>query len=374
MNSAIAIAVNSYITGWGWQSDQLIDAPVNTFPPMKYVKNNNTNTKNLRVIASERVLKNMGADFAKGFQRTTGSYQLRQGVPNIIKTQWMNWDVNPSFSYILDSTQTASINVSILRDITGPFIRLEPYSDPARTGKKTYFADARFLDFGDFPYSINIIGGGSPKFVTESTDKLASPGSSGYAILTNEEIRVHHIDTSIWNIATFVFRLDVGIVPVGRVQRILYFGSWTAPYWNPSRSGGFELVITSGSTSAYSVGIQTFGVNGFPNNKVSTTISLNKTQWYIAEINKTSISVKELVQTDVTWSVGSSQTLQIPTGSMPIPYSKPSDKFPRINIGGNGNSIPLHVAWLHFFDNSIESVDLNKELIGYAPGGYTGIY
>jgi hypothetical protein len=365
---SVAIAVNSYLTGWGWQSPQLIDAtaPANLFPPMKQVKKYSTNTKNLRIGWG-------GKPPRPAFNAKTSPYQLRKDVPNIIKTQWMSGGEGDStFNYTLSPPPQS---VSILRDLSAPFICYEPFSDEALTGKNTIFTNSRFPDCDNYVLpdrNRNIVVPTSVVF-TKSTETLRSPGSNGYATLQGNRIQINHINTSIWNIATFAFRIGTDFV--SSQQTLLYFGNWAGQYFNPTKSNGFECVITTSSaTPTYSLGIQTLTLGGRVNTPVSNTITLSKSKWHIAVITKQSITVHPLKESNYVYSLEPSLTpLQIPSQGYPRPYNKATSTYPTINIGPVTN--PIDIAWLHFFDRTTASVDLNKELKGYAIGGYdTGIF
>jgi len=354
-----AIAVNSYLTGWGWQSGQPIDAAPNTFESINHIKAYKLNTKNGRYPGR-----------AEGYNQPYGAFELKGGdIPNIVKTQWWNGGRGGQFDYTLNP----SAKPYIVRNPYAPFLRFEP------VGKG--FGEVRFGDMANNPYNMNIEVGASISYNTSDTDKLANPGSNGYITLS-DHIYINYVDAATWNIATLIFSVNFDSI-IQKPQTILFVGNAYQPdprrFWEVGESTGFRCVaMPSSSTSSYPFVVQSITQNG--NVKAtSDPITLTKTSWYMAVINKFNGQVEIY---ELTASGGTYKTSTTPKGSLVIPeYTlKPftdNNSLPRIRIGAAISlmTIRLKVAFLHLFDNTITEIDPTTELTGYASGGYeSGVF
>jgi hypothetical protein len=348
-----AIAVNSYLTGWGWQSGQPIDAPPNTFESISHIKAYKLNTKNGRYPGR-----------AQGYNQPFGAFELRgNDMPNIVKTQWWNWGGGRTqFDYTLNPSATPRI----VRDPYAPFLRFEPVTN--------WFGEVRFGDMANNPYNMNMEVW-PLTYNTTGTDKLANPGSNGYVTLS-DHIVINYVDAPVWNIATLIFSVD--FQTINGPQWIMYVGNAYQPdqgrFWEVGETNGFGLMAlpNSSSTSSYNLVVQSFTTN-MNIKETSIPITLSKTTWYMAVIDKANgqVEIFALTKTGATYTPQSKGVIVMPDYTLK-PFTD-NNTLPRIRL--TGNPLRLNVAFLHLFDNTISSVDPDVELKGYATGGYeTGVF
>jgi hypothetical protein len=346
-----AIAVNSYLTGWGWQSGQVIES--NQFGAINELKKYNLNTRNGRYPGR-----------ANGYNQMFGYYELKGSqMPNIVKTQWWNGGRGGQFDYSI----SPAANKRIVRDANGPFMRFEPFGPTA-------FCDIRLNDMRNNPYNSGLEIG-VVSYNTTADDKLANPGSNGYVTIT-DHIFINYVDAPIWNIATFVFSVNFDSI-LQKDQSILYVGNAIQPdsrrFWETADTNGFKMVArpNSSSTSSYNLAIQSISANRNVK-ETSVAINLTKTSWYMAVIDKLNgkVVIYTLTRSGAAYAVSSTPKGTIVIPSYTLDAFKDNKTLPRIRIGDAPSAIRINVAFLHLFDTTITSVDPSKELIGYAPGGY----
>ena len=238
--------------------------------------------------------------------------RLKAGVPNLVKTQHIQTMKGPQ------------AQITIYRRLTGPFLTFQPYTDPVYTGNKYTWTETRMPEVAAIRFS-----GASLQFHTTGHDILRTPGTHGYAELHGSAIHILSVHPSAWSIATFVF--SIGSIPP------------TTPLTACS------LFVESQFNC---------GVYGSTNHNIkfacgAATIPLSVRTWYMMVCSRHNNSI-------ALYALDPLKNLIIPTGFVPVPTMKKG--HPYIQIGDANTSMNLNVAWLHLFDNSINTIDPVAEL------------
>ena len=349
--NVMSYAVNSYSTGWGWEwtksSVDPIDAQPNTFPPMKILAKYNPQTKNMRLMTSDPMI------------YTGQPFQLKANVPNIVRNNYMGGADVRQFNFQV----SGPITQMIVRDQNAPFMRFEPFSDDFFYPKMS-FTEMRA------PEIANVQIDGPPlQFQARGTQVLTSPGANGYAQFNGNQAKIVNIDYNAWNIATLAFCItSIPSCTNANPCNILRIGNIVGGV----PSYGLMCGVYGSSNNNMMLAVNTMS-KGNTIMKTSVSVKLLINTWYMLSISSNTLTVYAIDMKSNLASVAGTIVLD-PTITIKPSNAEPS-LGPLIQIGDLNSSLNLNVAWLHLFDNGISSVDPNKELIGYGPGGYqTGLF
>ena len=242
----------------------------------------------------------------------TQTIRLKASVPNLVKTQHIQTMKGPPAL------------ITIHRLITEPFLTFQPYTDPVYTGNKYTWTETRMPEVAAIRFS-----GASLQFHTTGYDILRTPGTHGYAELHGSAIHILSVHPSAWSIATFMF--SIASIPP------------TTPMTACS------LFVESQFNC---------GVYGSTNHNIkfacgAATIPLSVKTWYMMVCSRHNNSI-------ALYSIDPLKNLIAPVGIVSVGAMKRG--HPYIQIGDANTSMNLNVAWLHLFDNSINTIDPVAEL------------
>jgi hypothetical protein len=343
--SSMSYSVNSYSTGWGWQwtrDPDPIDAPPNTFPPMKILSKYKTQTKNMRIVTSNsREYKGQ-------------PFQLKSNVPNIVRNNYYGGADVRRFNFKVDGT----ITQMIVRDKNAPFMRFEPLNDTF-FGEKTRFTEMRA------PEIANIQIDGPPlQFLERGKEVLTSPGVNGTAVFNGNQAKIVNVDFDAWGFATFAFSITsipscTSTSPCN-LLRIGNVGNGVPMY-------GFVCGVYGSTNNNIQLAVYTMS-KGNAILKTSIGVKLQINTFYMLAISSNTLTVYTINTKTNTTSVAG--TIVLDSSIIIKPANSEPNLGPLIQIGDLNTSLNLNVAWLHLFDTGISSINPNKELIGYGPGGY----
>jgi len=350
--------VNSVLTGWGWQSENLIDAQPNTFQPLQVLKPYpKSQTKNMRIALYNKP----GTTLLQPFQVLAKQY-------NIFKSEWVTGGTGaPMYSFPMSPQPT----MSIVRDINAPFLRFEVQNDPVLTNN-TLFTDVR----SSLMFSTTVLG--NPlQFQNTGLSILKTPGINGYAQFSGSQLTNIQIDYPIWGYATFVFSItSIPSTTSDQAMNLLHIGNKI----NGQIGNGFRCVVYGSTNNNITFAIQTLSQTGIVIRSSSVTVPIQVGSWYMLGIQSATVVNNPTVtvyainpQTQMTSVTGTPVLLD---SSMQIKRANHSQQTgPYFQIGDANTSIDFKVAWLHFFDNTIITADPNREIAGYGPKGYlTGLF
>ena len=350
--------VNSVLTAWGWQSDNLIDAEPNTFQPLQILKSYKKQTKNMRIALYNKP----GTTLLKPFQ-------LFANQPNIFKAQWVTGGTGaPMYSFPMSPEPT----MSILRDINAPFLRFEVLNDPVLTANPI-FTDRRAAEL----MFSNTVLGNPLQFKNTGLNILKTPGVNGYAQFNGSQMTNIQIDYPIWGYATFAFSItSIPSTTVEQAINLLHIGNKI----DGQIGNGFRCAVYGSTNGNITLTIQTLSQTGAVAKSSAVTVPLQVGSWYMLGIQSATITNNPTVtvyainpQTQTTSVTGTPILLD---SSIQIKQANHSQRTgPYFQIGDANASIDFNVAWLHFFDNTISTADPNTEVAGYGPRGYqTGLF
>ena len=341
----MAYSVNSYSTGWGWQwtrDPDPIDAPPNTFPPMKILSKYRTQTKNMRLLTSNSM------------EYKGQPFQLKASVPNIVRNNYYGGADVRRFNFKVDGTVTQMI----VRDKSGPFMRFEPLNE-------RFFGDSTIFTEMRAPEIANIIIDGPPiQFLERGKEVLTSPGVNGTAVFNGNQAKIVNVDFDTYNFATFVFSLtsipSCSSTSPCNVLRIGNIGNGNPMY-------GFVCGVYGSTNNNIQIAVYTMS-KGNTVLKISRGVKLQINTFYMLSISSSTVTVYAInTKTNIASVAG---TIVLDSTIVIKPTNSEPNLGPLIQIGDLNTSLNLNVAWLHLFDTSIGSVDPMKELIGYGPRGY----